>query len=228
MQAPLPVGMYQMLVSGDEIHVVAYLGGGGHHGFCGDAVQSACIFHVQSAVGTYPYALPAVGIDVAHVVGAQFAIALAVLMGFNAAIVIFDFNASRVGIPQPGVAPGRDITVAVVAGIVARGGEVDKLTPVGVVAAVALALQTDEEQSVGILVQLADAVVEQEGIVAFFRMLEHIERVAVVSAETVARGQPDIALRVLHHINNVVAGQSVFGAQIAVFQFCLAPRADRY
>lgn len=89
-------------------------------------------------------------------------------------------------------------------------------------------MQTDEEQSVGILVQLADAVVEQEGIVAFFRMLEHIERVAVVSAETVARGQPDIALRVLHHINNVVAGQSVFGAQIAVFQFSLAPRADRY
>ena len=165
-------------------------------------------------------ALPlSIALALASGVGPEQGLYTAIVAGF---IVSF-LGGSRVQIAGPTAA-----FATIVAGIVARGGEVDKLTPVGVVAAVALALQTDEEQSVGILVQLADAVVEQEGIVAFFRMLEHIERVAVVSAETVARGQPDIALRVLHHINNVVAGQSVFGAQIAVFQFCLAPRADRY
>ena len=164
----------------------------------------------------------------AHIVGGQLAVALAVLMGLNASVLIFHLQTARIRIPQPRVAVGREVAVAVVAPVVARGGEVYEAVLVGVVATVALALQSYEQQSVGILVQFAYAVVQQQSVVTLFLVPQHVERIAVMAAQSVARRHPDISMRVLHHIDDIVAGQPVFSAQVAIFQFCLPPHTGSH
>ena len=71
----------------------------------------------------------------------------------------------------------------------------------------------------GVLMQFAQLVAQQQGVVALLAMAECFHEVAIVAAESVVGGQPYESQRILHHADDIVAGQTVGGVEFAMFQF---------
>ena len=185
--------------------------------------RRASFLHVESLTGTYPYFVVAVGKDEAHIVAGQQAILLIILMAGHLAVAVFHLDTARIGIPKPGVAIGGEHAVAIVFLVVAIGDESHETSQVGVVATIALALQADEEQSVGVLIEPPQSVAQQQCIVSTLGMAQNIGGVTIIAAQPIRSSHPNISLWVLYDIDDGVAGQSIFCVQVTVFQFHLCP-----
>ena len=173
LEPSLGVGMYDLSVGGGEIDVFSHLhsiGEGVPAVHAAQRVDCFFLFHIKALGGAYPHSVPAVGQDEPHIVAAQLSVALVILPAGNLPLVVFHLDATRVGIPEPGVAFGSEHTVAVVFLVVAIGDETYEPPLVGVVATVSFALEPDEEQAVGILRKPPQLVGEQQFVVAVFLM----------------------------------------------------------